>query len=161
MIGCLLALRLGMEGVRRLLGADRLLTRGGAILLGAGFAASAGAAVINGLAAGRLLSATSDPAVREAALAAFRALNQTLTGLGIVLIALGAAAWAPGLWRLSAAGRVAAGLGLALCALSVWHTTTDGRFDLHVAVVAMVAFALWSLGVAAVIIQRRPEGENA
>lgn len=157
MIGCLLALAVGFDGVKRRLNETRLLTRTGAILLGAGFLALAGAAVVNGFATARLLASTSDPVIREVGGPAFWALNQSLTALGTVLVALGAAAWSPRLWRLSVAGRVAAALGVALAALAVWHTTTDGGFGLHVAAAAMGAFALWSLAVAAVMILTRPE----
>ena len=157
MIGCLLALAVGLDGMRRNLGETRLLTRAGALLLGAGFLALAGAAVVNGFATGRLMAATTDPVIREAGGRAFWALNQSLTSLGAMLVALGAAAWSPGLWRLSNAGRVAAGLGVALLALSLWHTTTDGGFGLHVAVAATAAFALWSLAVATAMILGRPE----
>ena len=152
MIGCLLALAVGLDGVKRRLDETRTLTRAGALLLGAGFLALAGAAVVNGFATGRLLASTSDPVIREAGGPAFWALNQSLTALGTMLVALGAAAWSPGLWRLSSAGRVAAAAGVALLALAVWHTTTDGGFGLQVAVAAMAAFALWSLTVAAVMI---------
>lgn len=157
MIGCLLTLAVGLEGVRRHLGGTRLLTRAGAVLLWAGFLALAGAALVNGFTTGRLMASTSDPVIREAGGRAFWALNQSLTALGTTLVALGAAAWSPGLWRLSLAGRVAAGLGVALAALSLWHTTTDGGFGLHVAVAAMAAFALWSLSVAATMILARPQ----
>ncbi|WP_396593565.1 hypothetical protein [Brevundimonas sp. R86498] len=156
-IGCLLALAVGLDGVRRRLDQTRLLTRAGAILFGAGFLALAGAALVNGFATGRLLASTSDPMIREAGGRAFWALNQSLTALGTLLVALGAAAWSPGLWRLSHTGRVAAGLGIALAALALWHTTTDGGFGLHVAVAAMAAFALWSLAVAAAMILARPQ----
>ncbi|WP_428152474.1 hypothetical protein [Brevundimonas sp.] len=160
MIGCILALALGFDGVKRHLDETRLLTRAGALLLGAGFLALAGAAVVNGFAAGRLMAAASDPTVREAGLRTLWALNQSLTGLGTVLVALGAAIWSPGLWRLGGAGRVAAGLGVALLGLALWHGTTDGDFGLHVAVAATAAFALWSLAVAAVMILARAEGET-
>lgn len=152
MIGCLLALAIGLDGVRRRLDPVRLLTRSGALLLGAGFLALCGAAVVNGFATGRLLASTADPVIREAGVRAFWALNQSLTALGTLLVAAGAAAWAPGLCRLSVAGRVAAGLGVALLGLATWHTTTDGDFGLHVAVAATAAFALWSLAVAAAMI---------
>lgn len=152
MIGCLLGLAIGLDGVKRHLDETRILTRTGALLLGAGFLSLAGAAVINGFATGRLLTSTSDPVIREAGGRAFWALNQSLTALGTILVALGAAAWSPGLWRLSNAGRVAAVLGFALLGLSLWHTTTDGGFGLQVAVAAMAAFALWSLAVAVVMI---------
>lgn len=152
MIGCLLALAVGLDGMKRRLDETRILTRAGALLLGAGFLALAGAAVVNGFATGRLFAATSDPVIREAGGRAFWALNQSLTALGTMLVALGAAAWSPGLWRLSRVGRIAAALGVALAGLAVWHTTTDGGFGLHVAVAATAAFALWSLAVAAVMI---------
>ncbi len=159
MIGCLLALAVGLDGVRRRLGETRLLTRAGALLIGAGFLALAGAAVTTGLAAPRLTE-LSDPAMRDAGVRTLWALNQSLTGLGTVLVALGAAAWSPGLWRLGVAGRIAAGLGLSLLALSLWHTTADGGFGLHVAVAAMAAFALWSLAVAATMMLARAEGDR-
>ena len=108
--------------------------------------------MVNGFATGRLLASTSDPAVREAGGHTLWALNQSLDALGTMLAALGAAAWSPGLWRLSNAGRVAAALGIALLGLALWHTTTDGGFGLQVAVAAMAAFAVWSLAVAAVMI---------
>lgn len=152
MIGCLLALAIGFDGVKRQLDETRILTRTGALLLGAGFLALAGAALVNGFATGRLLASTSDPAVREAGGHTLWALNQSLDALGTMLVALGAAAWSPGLWRLSNAGRVAAALGIALLGLALWHTTTDGGFGLQVAVAAMAAFAVWSLAVAAVMI---------
>ena len=117
----------------------------------------AGAALVNGFATGRLFAATSDPVIREAGGRAFWALNQSLTALGTMLVAVGAAAWSPGLWRLSNAGRVAAALGVGLLGLALWHTTTDGGFGLHVAVAAMAAFALWSLAVAAVMVLAGPE----
>lgn len=152
MIGCLLSLAVGLDGVKRRLDETRILTRAGALLLGAGFLALAGAAVVNGFATGRLLASTSDPVIREAGGRAFWALNQSFTALGTMLVALGAAAWSPGLWRLSNAGRVAAALGVALLGLALWRTTTDGGFGLQVAVAAMAAFALWSLAVATVMI---------
>jgi len=158
MIGCLMAIAVGLDGMKRRLGETRLLTRTGGLLLGAGFLALAGAAVVNGFAAGRLAASTSDPVVREAGWRTLWALNQSLTSLGTLLVALGAAVWSPGLWRLGGAGRVAAGLGLAILALALWHETTGGGFGLHVAVVAMVAFALWSLAVAATMILAR-DGE--
>lgn len=160
MIGCLLVLYIGLDGVRRRLGETKLTTRAGALLIGAGFLAFASAAVASGL-AGPRVAVLTDPAVREAGLRTLWALNQSLTGLGTLLTALGAAVWAPGLWRLGTAGRIAAGLGVALLALSVWHGATDGGFGLHVAVAAMAAFALWSLAVAAAMIRARPEGETA
>ena len=157
MIGCLLALAIGLDGVKRQLDETRILTRAGALLLGAGFLALAGAALVNGFATGRLFAATSDPVIREAGGRAFWALNQSLTALGTMLVAVGAAAWSPGLWRLSNAGRVAAALGVGLLGLALWHTTTDGGFGLHIAVAAMAAFALWSLAVAAVMILAGPQ----
>ena len=160
MIGCLLALAIGFDGVKRRLDETRILTRTGALLLGAGLLALAGAAVVNGFATGRLLASTSDPVIREAGGRAFWALNQSLTALGTILVALGAAAWSPGLWRRSIAGRVAAALGVALLGLALWHTTTDGGFGLQAAVAAMAAFALWSLAVAATMILARPDGET-
>lgn len=160
MIGCLLALAIGFDGVKRQLDETRILTRTGALLLGAGFLALVGAAMVNGFATGRLLASTSDPVIREAGGRAFWALNQSLTALGTVLVALGAAAWSPGLWRRSLAGRVAAALGVVILGLAFWHTTTDGDFGLQVAVAAMAAFALWSLAVAATMILARPDGAN-
>ena len=158
MIGCLLALAIGFDGVKRRLDQTLILTRSGTLLLGAGFLALAGAALVNGFATGRLLASTSDPAIREAGGHTFWALNQSLDALGTMLVALGAAAWSPGLWRLSNAGRVAAVLGIALLGLALWHTTTDGGFGLRVAVAAMAAFAVWSLAVAATIVLTRPDG---
>lgn len=157
MIGCLLTLTVGLDGVRRRLGQADILIRAGALLITAGFLALAGAAVVTGFAAGRLLASTSDPVIREAAGHTLWALNQSLTALGALLVAIGAAAWSPGLWRLSRAGRVAAGLGFALLALSLWHTTTDAGFGLHVALAAVAAFALWSLAVATAMILTRAE----
>ncbi len=160
MIGCLIALAVGVEGVKHRLDATRVLTRAGALLIGAGFLALASAAMVNGLATGRLFAATSDPVIREAGGRAFWALNQSLTALGTLLVATGAAAWSPGLWRLSMTGRVAAGLGVALLSLAVWHTVTDGGFGLHVAVGSMAVFAVWSTAVAAVMILARPEEDQ-
>lgn len=159
MIGCLLLLSVGLGGVRRRLGETKLLTRTGALLIGVGFLALAGAAVANGLAAPRML-AVADAVSREAGLRTLWALNQSLTGLGTLLVALGAALWSPGLWRLGISGRIASGLGVALLGLSLWHGLTDGGFGLHVAVAAMAAFALWSLAVAAVMLLVRPEGQT-
>ena len=159
MIGCLLALTVGFDGVKRQLDETRILTRTGALLLGAGFLALAGAALVNGFASGRLLASTSDPAVREAGGHTLWALNQSLDALGTVLVALGAATWSPGLWRRSFAGRVAATLGVVILGLALWHTTPDGGFGRHVAVAAMAAFALWSRAVAATMILARPDGE--
>lgn len=156
-IGCLLALAVGLDGVRRRLDGTRLLTRTGAVLLWAGLLAFAGAALVNGFATGRLLASTSDPVIREAGGRIFWALNQSFDALGTLLIALGAAAWSPALWRLSRTGRVAAGLGIALAALALWHNTTDGGFGLQVAVAAMTAFSLWSLTLAAAMILARPK----
>lgn len=159
MIGCLLALSIGFDGVKRRLDQTHILTRTGALLLGAGFLALTGAALVNGFATGRLLASTSDPAIRETGGHTFWALNQSLDALGTMLVALGAAAWSPRLWRLSNAGRVAAVLGVTLLGLALWHTTTDGGFGLRVAVAAMAAFALWSLAVAATMILARRDRE--
>lgn len=161
MIGCLMALALGLDGVKRHLDETRILTRAGALLIGTGFLALGGAAFVNGLAAGRFVAAASDPVVREAGVRAFWALNQSFMALGTLLIPLGAAAWAPGLWRLGHVGRVAAVLGVALLGLSLWYAASGTGFGLIVAMTAMASFALWSLGVAAVMIlaDRKEEAE--
>ena len=160
MIGCLIALSVGFDGLRRRLGETRLLTRAGALLLGAGFLALAGAAVVNGFAAERLAAPGADPGLRAAGLAILWALNQSLTAVGTSLVAFGAAAWAPGLWRSGGVARIPAGLGLLLLALAIWWMTTDGGFGLHVAVASMAAFALWSLSVAAAMMVWHPKGET-
>lgn len=154
MIACLMVIAVGLDGVRRRLGEQVLLTRFGALLLGAGFLALSGAAVVNGFAAERLIAQTADNAAREAGGQTLWALNQALTSVGTVLIAGGATAWAPGFWRLGGIGRLSAALGVGLAALAVWWTATDGGFTLTAAVAAMAAFALWSLSVAAVMVVR-------
>ncbi|MEQ7156384.1 hypothetical protein [Brevundimonas aurifodinae] len=151
MIGCLVALSVGLDGLRRRLDERALLTRLGAILLGAGFLALCGAAVVNGFASERLVAQTDDAAIRAAGGQTLWALNQSLTSVGSLLVATGALAWSPGLWRLGGLGRVSAGLGSGLAALAIGWSATDGGFGLTAAVTGAAAFALWSLSVAAVM----------
>ncbi len=158
MIACLIALSVGLDGVRRRLGERALLTRAGALLIGAGFLALSGAAVVNGFATARLAAQTADPAVHEAGGHVLWALNQSLTSLGSLLIAAGAAAWAPGLWRLGIMGKVSAALGVGMAGLAAWWNITDGGFGLTVAATSLAVFALWSLSVAAVMMIR-PRGD--
>ncbi len=152
MIGCLIALTVGLDGLRRRLDERALLTRLGAALLGAGFLALCGAAVVNGFASERLVAQTDDVAIRAAGGQTLWALNQSLTSVGSLLVAAGALAWSPGLWRIGGLGRVSAALGSGLAALAIWWTLTDGGFGLTAAVTGAGAFALWSLSVAAVMI---------
>lgn len=152
MIACLIALSVGLDGVRHRLGERALLTRAGAILIGAGFLALAGAALVNGFATGRLAAQTTDPAVHDAGGQVLWALNQSLTSLGSLVVAAGAAAWAPRLWRLGVAGKVSAALGVGMAGLAVWWNATDGGFGLIVAATSLAVFALWSLSLAAVIV---------
>ncbi len=160
MIACLIALSVGLDGVRRRLGERALLTRAGTLLIGAGFLALSGAAIVNGFAVARLAAQTADPAVHAAGGHVLWALNQSLTSLGSLLVAAGAAVWAPGLWRLGMVGKVSATLGIGMAGLAVWWNIMDGGFSLTVAATSLAVFALWSLSVAAVMMIR-PRGDAA
>ncbi|MBX9707792.1 MAG: hypothetical protein K2X61_07650 [Caulobacteraceae bacterium] len=157
-IGCLVSLAVGLDGVRRRLGERALMTRLGAVLLGAGLLALASAGVINGFAVEQLVTQTEDPAVRAAGGQVLWALNQSLTSVGSLLLASGALAWAPGLWKTRGVGRLSASLGVGLAALTLWWKATDGGFGLTAAVTATAAFVIWSLSVAAVMMIR-PKGD--
>ncbi|WP_029415627.1 hypothetical protein [Brevundimonas bacteroides] len=152
MIACLIALSVGLDGVRHRIGEQALLTRAGAILIGGGFLALAGAALVSGFATGRLVAQTTDPAVHESGSHVLWALNQSLTSLGSLLVAAGAAAWAPRIWGLGVAGKASATLGVGMAGLAVWWNATDGGFGLIVAATSLAVFALWSLSVAAVML---------
>lgn len=160
MIACLIALSVGLDGVRYRLGERALLARGGAILIAGGFLALGGAALVSGFASGRLAAQTTDPAVHDAGGHVLWALNQSLTSLGSLLIAAGAAAWAPRLWRLGVAGKVSAALGVGMAGLAAWWNATDGGFGLMVAATSLAVFALWSLSLAAFMLTG-PKGEAA
>ncbi|RZJ32689.1 MAG: hypothetical protein EON85_00225 [Brevundimonas sp.] len=153
MILCLMVIGVGVSTVPRWLGETHLTVRAGGMAFTGGMAALITAALVNGFAIERL----AGPAA-ALQLPVLAALNQTLAGFGMLMVAAALGLWAVRLLGLSLLAKGAGVVGLvAVLAAAGWLLHGDG-FGLVPATVATGVFAAWSVLTAACLM-RGPVGE--
>ena len=154
MLTCLLALLFGFSIFSRRLDERHLSVRAAQMVFTGAVIAMAGAAMVSGFATGEL-AARLDAAAAAAQFATLAALNQAAAKLGIALAGAALALWSVRIIRLDIVSKIAGGLGILLALAAAAFLLHHHGVGLHAMAHAVLAFAIWSLIVAAQLIRGR------